>query len=143
MKASNFRKFKQALPKHIADFSFEVDKDVGDDEWELPIHRHSAAEILVWILRRTGATLRKSQLVQVWRAIVRLCANMVDFRTFANNRNEEILGEIGYQRQKKSFAVVNLPHFSAWQESVGEMPVTTGRVVRVRHSAGVRHVTIS
>lgn len=60
MRASKFRQFKKSLQRYIDDFSIEVDKDVGDDERETYVHRHSAAEILVWTLNKTGATLRKS-----------------------------------------------------------------------------------
>ena len=100
MRVSNFRKFKKTLPRQIANFSVEADKDVGDDEWEMPIHRYSAAEILVWILNKTGATLRKSQMVEAWVSVVRQCWNMQDFSQYNGRNHQAILSEIEYFVQK-------------------------------------------
>ena len=102
MRASNFRQFKKSLQQHINDFSVEADRNVSDDEWEMPIHRHCAAEILVWILNRTGATLRQSQLVEAWRSIVRTCWNLMDCTTFAKQNSKNILGEIEYFKAKSA-----------------------------------------
>lgn len=96
MRASNFRQFKKTLSRQIADFSAMADKDIGDDEWEAAVHRHSASEILGWILNRTGATLRKSQLVEAWRSIVSKCWNLMDFTTFGENDTSDILRKINY-----------------------------------------------
>ena len=96
MRASKFRQFKKDLPRHIADFSAMADKYIGDDDQEEVVHRHSASEILGWVLNRTGATLRKSQLVKAWRSIVSKCWNLMDFTTFVENDTLLILREISY-----------------------------------------------
>lgn len=96
MRASNFREFKKTLPRYIAEFSAMADKDIGDNEYEEAIHRHSASEILGWILDRTGATLRKSQLVEAWKSIVSKCWNLMDFSSFTENDASGILLEINY-----------------------------------------------
>lgn len=95
MKVTRFQKFKKSIPMHIGDFSFEADKDVGDNEWEAAVHRHSAAKILVWIIKKTGATLRKSQLVEAWRVVVRNCWNVADHTVFCENDSQSVLWEIG------------------------------------------------
>lgn len=73
-----------------------ADKYIGDDDQEEAVHRHSASEILGWVLNRTGATLRKSQLVEAWRSIVSKCWNLMDFTTFGENDALLILREINY-----------------------------------------------
>lgn len=102
MRASNFRQFKKTLPRYIAEFSAMADKDIGDDEWEAAVHRHSASEILVWILNRTGTTLRKSQLVEAWRSIVTKCWNLMDFTSFGENDASRILSEINYRMERST-----------------------------------------
>lgn len=101
MKASNFKRFKKSLRKHIYDFSVGADKNVNKDEVEMPIHRYSAAEILVWIIENTGITLRKHQLVEAWKAIVSKCWNMIDFDLFCAN-NDVILRAVEWVIKKGS-----------------------------------------
>ncbi len=96
MRASNFKQFKKGLQRQIVNFSIEADRDVGDDEFEPPIYRHSAAEILVWILDKKGVTLRNHQLVEAWRSIVSKCWNLVDFTSFGENDALRILSEINH-----------------------------------------------
>lgn len=104
MRASKFKRFKKSLDRHIADFSIEADKSFNlndfDDDWEMPVWRHSAAEILVWILDKTGATLRKSQLVEAWRCMVTKCWNIMDFEAFTEQDREAVLGAIAYFKAK-------------------------------------------
>lgn len=95
MRASNFRQFKKSLQRHIVDFSIEA--GFNGDDWEIPVHRHSAAEILAWIINKTGITLRKNQLVTAWRSIVNKCWNLVDFTAFTEQNNKMILGDINYR----------------------------------------------
>jgi hypothetical protein len=143
MRASNFRRFKKSLQGHIVDFSIEADKYVSDDVWESPVHRHSAAEILVWILNKTGATLRKSQLVEAWRSIVSKCCNLVDFTAFTEQNHKMILGDIGYCTTKsgrKKNADVPVQD-SNWNHS--EVMVTSGAhggTVRVSRATRIRRV---
>ncbi len=103
MKVSRFQKWKKTLPQQIAYFSTEADKDIGDDEWEMPIHRHSAAEILVWIIDKAGATLRKSQLVEAWFSIVRKCWNLMDIDQYGDRNRQAILSEIEYYMKKMQY----------------------------------------
>ncbi len=100
MRASNFKQFKKGLQRQIVDFSIEADRDVGDDEFEPPIYRHSAAEILVWILDRKGVTLRNHQLVEAWRSIVSKCWNLMDFSAFTENDTSGILSEINHWMER-------------------------------------------
>lgn len=96
MRASKFCQFKKTLPRQLAEFSAIADENISDNEWEEAVHRHSASEILGWILNRTGATLRKSQLVEAWRSIVCKCWNMMDFVAFGENDTSSILLEINH-----------------------------------------------
>lgn len=143
MRASNFRQFKKNLQRHIDNFSTEADKDVSDDEWEMPIHRHSAAEILVWILNKTGVTLRKSQLVEVWRSIVSKCWNLMDFTAFTEQDSKSILGEINYFKEKAVYKKnADLPvQNENWNHT--EVMVTSGAhgdTVRVSRVTRIRRV---
>ncbi len=143
MRAANFKQFKKGLQRHIVDFSIEADRDVDDDEFEPPIYRHSAAEILVWILNKTGVTLRKSQLVEAWRSIVSKCWNLVDFTAFTEQNRKMILGDIGYYAAKsdrKKNADVPVQD-SNWNHS--EVVVTSGAhgdTVRVSRATRIRRV---
>jgi hypothetical protein len=143
MRASNFKQFKKGLQRQIVDFSIEADRDVGDDESEPPIYRHSAAEILVWILDRKGVTLRNHQLVEAWRSIVTKCWNLVDFTAFTEQKHKMILGDIDYYRAKsdrKKNADVPAQD-SNWNHS--EVMVTSGAhgdIVRVSRVTRIRRV---
>lgn len=66
MRASKFRKFKGTFPKEIK-FFFEVKG--FEDEWE-EVTCHPASGILGWIIKRSGATLRKNQIIEAWGSTV-------------------------------------------------------------------------
>lgn len=100
MKVSRFQKWKNQLPRQISRFSIQADESIG---WEAVVHRHSAAEILVWILDKTGATLRKSQLVEAWFSVVRECWNLMDIDCYSGRNHRMILGEIQYFVEKSQY----------------------------------------
>lgn len=97
MKVSRFQKWKNQLPLQISRFSIQADEGIG---WEAVVHRHSAAEILVWIMNETGATLRRSQMVEAWFSIVRKCWNLMDIDRYSDRNYRMILDEIQYFVEK-------------------------------------------
>lgn len=103
MRASNFKRFLKTLPDQITAFSHEADEKDGDDQWEMAIHRYSAARILAWILDNTGTTLRNHQLVKAWASIVTKCGNLEDFTAFAKMDGELILAEVKYNVQRFNY----------------------------------------
>ncbi|MEN9552319.1 MAG: hypothetical protein RI935_696 [Candidatus Parcubacteria bacterium] len=126
MRASNFKQFKKGLQRQIVDFSIEADRNVGDDEFEPPIYRHSAAEILVWILDRKGVALRNHQLVEAWRSIVTKCWNLMDFTSFGENDASCILSEINHRMERSTHKVTS---------DTNGHTVVVPRVTRIRRAA--------
>lgn len=101
MKASKFKKFRKGLPKQVEAFYKENEPLFGSIEFgALPCH--SPAEIILWVIDKTGVTLEDRQLVDMWHSIVSECLDMSDITVYFAEGSRAILSQIKRERHSRA-----------------------------------------